>query len=168
VSRLKAKAQRKSPSLDASFRSHYNAGVERDRLLGGTSNLEFERTKRILSRHLLGKPATILDVGGGPGRYSFWLAEMGYSIHLVDVLPLHVRQAREFQRSSKNHLASIRRGDARSLDFEDKSADAVLMFGPSTILSERTNGSRRYQKLAGSSNQEACCLLLPYLNSRQH
>jgi len=118
------------PSLDSGFRAHYNAGVERDRLLSGTSNLEFERTKRILSRYLPSRPATILDVGGGPGRYSFWLADMGHSVHLVDVLPLHIRQAKMFQRKSKNLLASINIGDARNLDFEDKSADIVLLFGP--------------------------------------
>ena len=117
-------------SLDSGFRAHYNAGVERDRLLSGTSNLEFERTKRILSRYLPSRPATILDVGGGPGRYSFWLADMGHSVHLVDVLPLHIRQAKMFQRKSKNLLASINIGDARNLDFEDKSADIVLLFGP--------------------------------------
>jgi len=104
--------------------------VERDRLLRGTSNLEFERTKRILLHYLPSRPATILDVGGGPGRYSFWLSEMGHSVHLVDILPLHTRQAREFQRKSKNRLASINLGDARRLDFDDGSADIVLLFGP--------------------------------------
>jgi ubiquinone/menaquinone biosynthesis C-methylase UbiE len=126
----KTKARRKSPSLDSNFRAHYNAGVEKDRLLGGTSNLEFERTKRILSRYLPRKPATILDVGGGPGRYSFWLAKMGHRVHLVDVLPLHIRQAHELEKRSENHLVSINLGDARSLDFEDKSVDIVLLFGP--------------------------------------
>ena len=126
----KSIVQRGGQSLDSGFRTHYNAGVERDRLLRGTSNLEFERTKRILSRYLPSRPATILDVGGGPGRYSFWLSEMGHSVHLVDILPLHTRQAREFQRKSKNRLASINLGDARRLDFDDGSADIVLLFGP--------------------------------------
>ena len=126
----KSIVQRGGQSLDSGFRAHYNAGVERDRLLRGTSNLEFERTKRILSRYLPSRPATILDVGGGPGRYSFWLSEMGHSVHLVDILPLHTRQAREFQRKSKNRLASINLGDARRLDFDDGSADIVLLFGP--------------------------------------
>ena len=104
--------------------------MERDRLLKGTSNLEFERTKRILSRYLPSRPATILDVGGGPGRYSFWLSEMGHSLHLVDILPLHISQAREFQRKSRNRLASINLGDARRLDFDAGTADIVLLFGP--------------------------------------
>ncbi len=119
-----------SPSLDSVFQSHYRSGVERDRLLQSSSNLEFYRTKQILSRYLPRRPVTILDIGGGPGRYSFWLAEMGHSVHLIDVFPLHVKQARESQRKTKHPLASISLGDARELDFEDKFADAVLMFGP--------------------------------------
>jgi ubiquinone/menaquinone biosynthesis C-methylase UbiE len=120
-----------SPSLDTDFYTHYNAGVELGRLLKGTSNLEFERTKHILSRYLPKKSAVILDVGGGPGRYSFWLAEMGHSVHLVDVLPLHIRQARQFQKKSKCLLTSITLGDARRLtDFEDEFADLILLFGP--------------------------------------
>jgi 2-polyprenyl-3-methyl-5-hydroxy-6-metoxy-1,4-benzoquinol methylase len=35
----------------------------------------------------------VLDVGGGPGTYAVPLAEGGYQVHLVDPLPLHVRQA---------------------------------------------------------------------------
>jgi ubiquinone/menaquinone biosynthesis C-methylase UbiE len=55
---------------------------------------------------------------------------MGHSVHLVVILPLHIRQAHELERRSKHSLASIRLGDARSLDFTDKSADIVLLFGP--------------------------------------
>jgi ubiquinone/menaquinone biosynthesis C-methylase UbiE len=127
---LKRSKKRKSPSLDASFQAHYSTGVERDRLLKGTSNLEFERTKRILTRFLPRRPVTILDVGGGPGRYSFWLASMGHSVHLIDALPMHIRQAQELQARSRHSLASIRLGDARRLLFENGSADIVLMFGP--------------------------------------
>ena len=54
-------------SLDSAFYAHYESGVEKDRLLTGSSNLEFYRTKEIISRFLPKKPATILDVGGGPG-----------------------------------------------------------------------------------------------------
>ena len=120
----------RSRSLDASFRAHYATGVERDRLLKGVSSLEFERTKRILSRFLPTRRARILDVGGGPGRYSFWLAGMGHSVHLVDALPLHITQAQEFQAKSKYPLTSIGLGDARSLDFSDEFANVILMFGP--------------------------------------
>jgi ubiquinone/menaquinone biosynthesis C-methylase UbiE len=128
---------RRSSSLDSAFHAHYNAGVERNRLLHGTSSLEYYRTKQILLRHLPRRRATILDIGGGPGRYSFWLAGRGHSVHLVDAMPLHIRQARTAQRSTRRPLASISLGDARNLDFEDRIADAVLLFGPLYHLVEK-------------------------------
>lgn len=96
----------------------------------GSNSLEFYRTKEILERFLPRRPATILDVGGGPGRYSFWLASRGHRVHLVDIVPLHVRQAEKAQRRSKARLASVALGDARDLDFENEFADMVLLFGP--------------------------------------
>src|SRR2546422_9517184 len=108
---------RRSSSLDSAFYAHYDAGVERKRLLQGTSSLEYYRTKRILSRSLPRRRATILDIGGGPGRYSFWLAGKGHRVHLVDAIPLHIRQAPDAQRRASRRLASIRLGDARNLYF---------------------------------------------------
>lgn len=92
---------------------------------------------------------TILDVGGGPGRYAYWLADTGNSVHLVDILPLHIRQAREFQRRSKSQLASIRLGDARSLEFEDETADVVLLLGPLYHLVQKKERLRALSKHAG-------------------
>lgn len=135
-------ARNRSASLDAGFRSHYGSGVERDRLLKGASNLEYERTKEILLRYLPENPQTILDVGGGPGRYSLWLAEMGHSVHLVDVFPLHIQQARRLERKSKAHLASFSLGDARKLDFQDEFADLLLLFGPLYHLVRRPERMR--------------------------
>lgn len=124
-------------SLDSAFYKHYESGVEKGRLLSGSSNLEFYRTKEIISRFLRKKPATLLDVGGGPGRYSFWLAEKGHRVHLIDMVPLHIKQARYQQRRSKHKLASITIGDARELDFNDRTMDIVLLFGPLYHLVQR-------------------------------
>jgi ubiquinone/menaquinone biosynthesis C-methylase UbiE len=128
----------RSRSLDDDFRTHYGSGVETERLLRGTSRLEFHRTKQIMLRQLPKKKnATILDIGGGPGYYSRWLARMGYSVHLVDILPLHIQQARMMEKQSKNPLASISLGDARKLDFLDQYAEAILLFGPMYHLIRR-------------------------------
>lgn len=116
--------------LDPTIRAHYESGVETGRLLKGTPRLEFHRTKQIISRHIMSKPGRVLDIGGGPGVYARWLAEIGYEVHLVDPVPLHVGQAREADRRSKLPLASISLGDARKLEFPDGYADAVLMLGP--------------------------------------
>ena len=48
----------------------------------------------LLRRCLPQPPASILDVGGGPGRYARVLGEMGYQVELVDPVELHVEQAR--------------------------------------------------------------------------
>jgi hypothetical protein len=50
---------------------HYAQGRELNRLGGPKGVLEFERTKEILLGALPPAPATIADVGGGPGRYAF-------------------------------------------------------------------------------------------------
>src|SRR5438552_12946935 len=129
--------KRHSSSLDSAFYAHYGAGVEMDRLSHCTSSLAYYRPKQLVSRYLPRRRATILDIGGGPGRYSFWLAGKGHRVHLVDAMPLHVRQARAAQRRARLPLASISLGDARKLDFEDRTADTVLLFGPLYHLVER-------------------------------
>ncbi len=118
------------PELDSQIKGHYESGVETDRLLKGTSRLEFERTKRIMVRFLPREPSTILDIGGGPGFYARWLSSVGHTVHLVDPVPLHIRQARGLEKKSASPIASIKLGDARRLGFQDESADAVLMLGP--------------------------------------
>ncbi|WP_292760375.1 hypothetical protein [Nostoc sp. NOS(2021)] len=35
----------------------------------------------------------IITAGGG-GIYACWLAQLGYKVHLIDAVPLHVEQAR--------------------------------------------------------------------------
>src|SRR6266540_2397811 len=55
--------KRRSSSLDSAFYAHYRTGVERNRLLHGTSSLEYYRTKQIVSRYLPRRRATILDIG---------------------------------------------------------------------------------------------------------
>jgi ubiquinone/menaquinone biosynthesis C-methylase UbiE len=76
-------------------------------------------------------PAVVLDVGGAAGRYSCWLAQQGYEVHLVDPVPLHVDQARAASAAqAETPLASCVVGDARKLERSGGSADAVLLMGP--------------------------------------
>jgi SAM-dependent methyltransferase len=117
--------------------SHYGEGVEQPRVLGGTSRLEFARTQLILSRFLPRPPARILDIGGGPGAYAWWLTDQGYMVHLVDAVPLHVEQARA---AANGYTVEL--GDARSLHEPDASADAVLLLGPLYHLTERADRLR--------------------------
>lgn len=122
---------------------HYLSGYERDRLAGGTSGIEFARTKEVLQRFLPPPPAGVLDVGGGPGAYAGWLAGLGYQVHLIDPLAIHVEMATEAaKRASRPFTASL--GDARRLDQPDAAFDAVLLLGPLYHLTKR---SERLQAL---------------------
>src|SRR5258707_4970237 len=66
-----------------SIEQYYAEYPEHERLSSARGQLEFERTKRIVQRFLPSPPAIVADVGGGTGPYSFWLASLGYEIHLI-------------------------------------------------------------------------------------
>ena len=124
-----------SDALEA-MHAYYVQGREQDRLGRPDGRVEFERTCEIIRRHLPPAPAVIADVGGGPGRYALWLAGLGYQVHLRDVVPLHVEQARESAAAAGLDIEA-RVGDARRLDLPDASADALLLLGPLYHLTER-------------------------------
>lgn len=127
-----------SPSLSPEIQAYYNRGREAGRLTGGLGLLERTRTEELLARYLPPPPATVLDVGGGAGVYGCWLAQCGYSVHLIDPMPLHVEQARQAsQQQPECPLARVSLGDARHLDYPDGSVDAVLLLGPLYHLTAR-------------------------------
>jgi ubiquinone/menaquinone biosynthesis C-methylase UbiE len=115
--------------------AHYEEGREHDRLLSPHGRLEFERSKSIVQRHIFKPPAKILDLGGGTGHYSFWLANQGYEVHLVDAMESHVETAKQVIQNYS--LASISVGDARATRFGDEMFDIVIMFGPLYHLTEK-------------------------------
>ena len=118
---------------EARMRAYYEQGKERDRLAGAKGALELERTREILQRRMPAAPATVADIGGGPGRYALWLAELGYTVHHRDLMELHVDQLRAVGNASVRSAV----GDARHLDLADSSVDAVLLLGPLYHLPER-------------------------------
>ena len=118
--------------------NHYSSGYEASRLAAGVGLLERERTRELLERFLPAAPATVLDVGGGPGVHALWLAERGYHVHLLDLVPLHVALARGgSRRRPDTPLASTILGDARALPWETGVADAALLLGPLYHLTDR-------------------------------
>lgn len=126
------------------MRAYYALGQEQDRLDDPKGALEFARTQEILLRHLPPPPAVVADIGGGPGRYAIWLADLGYTIEHRDLMPLHVEQlAAVARRSIRTAVA-----DARDLDLPDGSADAVLLLGPLYHLTERADRVRALREAA--------------------
>ncbi len=130
-------ARATSPALPAEAQDHYAQRREAARLAQGHGPLELARTQDLLRRHLPAPPARILDVGGGPGTYAVWLQSLGYEVHLVDALELHVEQARRAGEVAGHPLASARVGDARQLAEPSGRHDAVLLMGPLYHLTER-------------------------------
>jgi SAM-dependent methyltransferase len=132
-------------TIDPDIVAFYEEGRERDRLTAQPS-LELLRTQVLLERYLPAPPARVLDVGGAAGVYSSWLAGRGYTVHLVDAVPLHVEQARAVAAAADGRADgpafTAALGDARDLAEADASRDAVLLFGPLYHLVERADRVR--------------------------
>ena len=135
-----SKGKTPEDALPPEMIAHYETGNEAQRLSSGVHQLELARTQEILARYLPPPPAVVLDVGGGPGLYSCWLATQGYEVHLVDPVPMHVEQAKRASDQQPDHpIASLAIGDARSLDRADDSVDALLLMGPLYHLTQRSD-----------------------------
>ena len=124
-------------TIDKAVLAGYNAGIERDRLRTGIGILEFERTKEILLEKLPKPPAVIYDIGGAYGEYAWWLASLGYTVHLFDLSETHIAMSAELAAEYPGtKLASAVVCDARSVPRPDASADAVLLMGPLYSITE--------------------------------
>jgi ubiquinone/menaquinone biosynthesis C-methylase UbiE len=117
---------------------YYTDADEAARLSATWFQLEHERTRELIRRHLPPPPARIVDAGGGAGAYACWLASLGYEVHLIDPVPKHIEQARTASSQQPDHpLASAEVGDARQLPNTDNSVDAMLLLGPLYHLVEK-------------------------------
>lgn len=99
---------------------------------------EFLLTCRFIQRYI--KPGDkVLDIGGGPGRYSLWLAEKGCDVTLVDLSTENIRFAREKAKERKLSLRALE-GDARTVDsLFTEQFDHVLLMGPLYHLLEESD-----------------------------
>jgi ubiquinone/menaquinone biosynthesis C-methylase UbiE len=121
-----------SPEIE----NFYTQTSEEARLQLGLGPLEFERNKDLIQRHLPTSKGIILDVGGGPGAYSEWLSGLGYTVHLIDPVPKHIKQASKRAISLKKPFKAIL-GEARQLNFADASVDIVILHGPLYHLQDK-------------------------------
>lgn len=107
----------------------YTKASEETRLDKGMGVFEFERIKDLIEKYISNTTLTIIDVGGGTGKYSEWLANKGHQVHLVEPVSKHLQIANKRARRLKNKF-SIYLGESRKLDFPNNFADLVILHGP--------------------------------------
>jgi len=117
-----------SEFYDKSVETEWNRIVDRP---------EFLITCRMLDRYI--KPGdTVLDIGGGPGRYSLYFAEKGCAVTLVDLSPENVSFA-QANFADKGLKVTTICADARDVDkVISADYDHVLLMGPLYHLLDET------------------------------
>lgn len=111
---------------------------EWDRLEG--FHFEYEITKTMIQKHL--RPGSILDIGGGPGRYSMWLAQMGLAVTLVDLSDGNVAFAKA---KAKELGLSVRCYQGNAMDLTELPLDQydnILLMGPLYHLSNEEDRAK--------------------------
>jgi SAM-dependent methyltransferase len=106
---------------------------------------EFLLTCRMLDRYIK-QGDKVLDIGGGPGQYTFYLAEKGCDVTLFDLSPENTKFAGEKSGELNLPIKTIC-GDAREADKlvgaatcrPQKHFDHVLLMGPMYHLLEETD-----------------------------
>jgi SAM-dependent methyltransferase len=134
--------------FDPTIADFYERAPEEARLAQGPFQLEELRTRELIRRFALPPPATVVDVGGAAGAYALWLAQAGYSVHLLDPVPRLVAEAQRRSAAAQHPLASCRIGDARTLDIAPETADVVLLLGPLYHLTEAGDRARALREAA--------------------
>lgn len=92
--------------------------------------IEFDMTKRYLHEYVSGNNLEILDIGGGPGRYSMYLAEKGHKVTLLDLSKRNLQVAKENCLVKGITLEGFIHGNALDLSNFEQKYDCILLMGP--------------------------------------
>lgn len=93
--------------------------------------LEFEMTKRMLDKFIPSQ-SSVLDAGGGPGRYSIYLAQKGHEVTLFDLSERLVEQAVANAKAAGVELKGCMQGNVLQLGsiLPGQQYDVILCMGP--------------------------------------
>ncbi|MGJ8745128.1 class I SAM-dependent methyltransferase [Polaribacter sp.] len=127
---------KKKTLISKELDNFYNKASEETRLEKGMGIFEFERIKELIQLHITKPNTTIIDVGGGTGKYSEWLAKNNHTVHLVEPVLKHIKLAEKRAKKLKKPF-SVAIGEARKLPFKDNVADLVVLHGPLYHLQKR-------------------------------
>ncbi len=107
----------------------YNKASEETRLDKGMGVFEFERIKSLIEKYIPTSASKIIDVGGGTGKYSEWLAKKEHQVHLIEPVLKHIKIAQKRANKLKNKF-SVQLGESRKLEFPNNFADLIILHGP--------------------------------------
>ncbi len=111
--------------------------------------LEFAVVRHYLTRFLPPPPARIIDIGGGPGRYTILLAQQGYDVTLFDLSATNIAWAQERAKDACVQINTVV-GDVRRLTsygFTPGQFDIALMMGPLYHLPEAQDRHQAIQEM---------------------
>ena len=92
-------------------------------------HFEFEITKFYLKKYLKGK--TVLDIGGGPGRYSIYLSQLGYDVTMIDLSDGNINFLKNKMKDLKIDNIKAYQCDARNISkLNLDKFDNILIMGP--------------------------------------
>ena len=110
---------------------YYDEGAEDEWSRLDRHRIEFAVTLRTMREFLPPPPASIVDIGGGPGRYSLTLALQGYRVTLVDLSRACLDLAKRKAIENKLNLDDYVHASATDLhELPDESFEASFLMGP--------------------------------------
>lgn len=117
------------------IREYYNAAVQSEWERLDRHPVEFTITRHFLDRYIM--PGNrVLDIGGGPGRYSLYLAGKGCDVTLLDLSDENIRFSQKKASEAGLSLTALQ-GDACEADhLVHGSFDDILLMGPMYHLLE--------------------------------
>lgn len=114
--------------MDNSIINFYNNYDEDGRLLKKNRLPEYLITMRYIEKYLTPN-SKILEIGAGTGRYSIALADKGYAVDAVELVPHNIEIMKS--KVKPNHRINIYEGNACNLSFINSDTyDIVLLLGP--------------------------------------
>ena len=110
------------------IKEYYNHYDEDGRLLKKNRRPEYLLTMEYIEKYLF-DGARIVEIGAGTGRYSVALAEKGYDVTAVELVPHNIEIMKK--KVKPKHNITIYEGNAIDLSFlNDEAYDIVLLLGP--------------------------------------
>ena len=120
--------KKKNATTGNSIIDFYNNYDEEGRLLRKSRMPEYLNTMKYIEKYL-SPDAKIIEIGAGTGRYSLALAEKGYDVTAVELVPHNIEIMKKKVKS--HHNIKIYEGNACDLSaFESETYDIVLLLGP--------------------------------------